>query len=47
MLADEFNCTSRWSDDTTGCSELRYLVAEAVVSGYRQALQAKDGGAAA
>src|SRR5690606_38734912 len=25
VLADEFNCTSRWSDDTSGCAELRYL----------------------
>ena len=25
VLADEFNCTSRWSDDASGCSELRYL----------------------
>ena len=25
VLADEFNCRSRWSDDTSGCSELRYL----------------------
>src|SRR5690606_6832653 len=25
VLADEINCTSRWSDDTSGCAELRYL----------------------
>ena len=28
VLADEFNCTSRWSDDTSACSELRYLDAD-------------------
>ena len=25
VLADDFNCMSRWSDDTSGCAELRYL----------------------
>ena len=28
VLADEFNCRSRWSDDPSACSELSYLVPE-------------------
>jgi len=28
VLADEFNCHSRWSDDASACAELNYLDAE-------------------